>query len=336
MVYTGFNFQWMFTSLRGQGPEPPDERALDFLQRFGFNFVRIPTDYRFWTRDFDYLHPDEDQFKHIDAYLHACESRRLHMSLNMHRAPGYCINRNDLERDNLWTDEVAQEGFAYQWRLLAERYRSVPGDVLSFDLVNEPPNEGQYGMTRERHAAVIRRAVAAIREADLDRPIAIDGIGGGGIAVPELADLGAPGALATHSTRGYQPMPISHHAAEWWPDYASAPEPKYPGLEWDGRVWDRQGLVDFYRPWREVEAQGLSVHVGEFGCYNKVDNDLALRWLGDLLSIFREFGWGYAMWNFEGPFGIINHGRSGARYETLDGYRVDRDLLELMRGSAAV
>jgi hypothetical protein len=75
---------------------------------------------------------------------------------------------------------------------------------------------------------------------------------------------------------------------------------------------------------------GRRVHIGEFGCYNKTPNTDALRWLGDLFSLWHEFGWGYAMWNFAGPFGIIGHGREGARIETRHGYEVDVDLLELM------
>src|SRR5215216_5378066 len=100
----GFNFLWMFIWEPGRRPAPIEEQALDFMGELGFNFVRIPTDYRFWTRDFDYLHPDEAIFGYFDSYLAACQARDLHMSLNMHRAPGYCINRNDLEQHNLWTD----------------------------------------------------------------------------------------------------------------------------------------------------------------------------------------------------------------------------------------
>src|SRR5512139_2157143 len=92
-----------------QKPEPADQKALDFLATFGFNFVRIPLDYRFWTHDFDYFHPDESVFKTIDTYVNACQSRGLQLSLNLHRAPGYCTNRNDLEKHNLWLDEVAQK-----------------------------------------------------------------------------------------------------------------------------------------------------------------------------------------------------------------------------------
>ncbi len=162
----GFNFLWMYVWHPEARPQPPDEHALDFMAAFGFDFVRIPTDYRFWTRDFAYFQPDESVFAYFDRYLDACRARGFHMSLNLHRAPGYCINRNDLERHNLWKDQVAQDAFVFIWETLARRYRGVPGELLSFDLLNEPPNVGQYGLTRAQHAALIRRAVAAIRAID--------------------------------------------------------------------------------------------------------------------------------------------------------------------------
>lgn len=328
MPYYGFNMLWMYTWEPGRAPLPPDERALDFLAAQGFNFARIPTDYRFWVHDFDYLHPDQAVFAAFDRYLAACSARGIHMSLNIHRGPGYCINRNDLERHNLWLDQEAQDGFVFQWETFARRYRGVPADQLSFDLLNEPPGVGQYGLTRANHAALIRRTVAAIRAIDPQRAIVIDGLGGGHLAMPELADLGV-----VHSGRGYQPMPVSHHQARWWPGHADAPAPEYPGQRWEGRVWNRETLREFYQPWRAVQAAGAAVHIGELGCYNKTPNPIALRWFADLFAIYREFGWGFALWNFEGDFGIIGHGRPGARFEPLGGYLVDRDLLELIRES---
>ena len=143
--------------------------------------------------------------------------------------------------------------------------------------------------------------------------------------MPELADLGV-----IHSTRGYQPMPVSHWGATWWSGWQQAPAPIYPGVEWEGRVWDRAALNAHYAPWHEVEAQGVAVHIGEFGCFNQTPNDVALRWFTDLLGWFHEYGWGYSLWNFEGAFGIVDHGRPGAVYETIDGYKVDRALLDLL------
>lgn len=323
----GFNFQWMFIWRPGQAPQAPDEKALDFLAAYGFNFVRIPSDYRFWTTDFDYFHPDEAVFSYFDRYLEACRARGFQMSLNLHRAPGYCINRNDLERDNLWVDPIAQDAFVFLWETFARRYRSVPSEALSFDLLNEPPNVGQYGLTRENHAALMRRTADAIRAVDPAREIVIDGLGGGHLAMPELADLGV-----IHSGRGYQPMSVSHYGASWWSGGEGLPEPAYPG-EYNGTLWNRESLRAFYQPWRDVEAAGATVHIGECGCYNKTPNGVALRWLGDLFGLYKEFGWGFALWNFEHDFGIVEHGRPGAVYEDLHGYKVDRRLLDIILAS---
>jgi hypothetical protein len=42
LPHYGFNFQWMLVG-EGARPQPPDEKALDFLAAHAFNFVRIPT-----------------------------------------------------------------------------------------------------------------------------------------------------------------------------------------------------------------------------------------------------------------------------------------------------
>ncbi len=325
MSWTGFNFQWMTAWKEGVSPAPTDLKALDFLANHGFNFARLACDYRFWTKDFDYLNPLESVFESIDGYIAACQDRSIHFSLNMHRVPGYCINRPEIEKHNLWLDIEAQNGLIYQWQTFARRYKGISSDSLSFDLINEPPDIGQYGMTREIHADLIRRIVAGIGAIDPERAIVIDGLEGGHVAMPELADLDV-----IHSTRGYQPMPVSHQGATWW-DGWKGHAPEYPGGDWWNQSWDRNALHEFYAPWREVASTGTTVHIGEFGCFDHTPNDVALRWLGDLFSLWREYGWGWGLWNFEGPFGIIGHNRVGANFEMMDGYLVDRDLLELMK-----
>ncbi len=320
----GFNFQWMYYDAE-KPPLPPDEKALDFMAKHGFDFVRIPCNYWYWTTDFRYYEPDERVLAYLDRYLEACNSRGLHLNLNLHRAPGYCINRNDLEKHNLWKDAEAQDAFVWLWELFAKRYKGISNDRISFDLLNEPPNVREYGCTRAAHQKVIRRTAAAIRAIDPAREIVIDGLGGGNLAMPELADLGV-----IHSTRGYQPMPVSHHKASWWSGWKRAPKPIYPGVKWEGKLWDKAALDAHYAPWRAVERKGVAVHIGEFGCYNQTPNDVALRWFGDLLSLFHEYGWGYSLWGFEDAFGIVRHGRPGTVYETYDGYQVDRALLDLL------
>jgi len=323
MRYCGFNMLYMF-SFHGQPPGAVNERELDFIANQGFNFIRIPADYRFWTQGFDYLHPDERVFARIDAYYEACRARGLHCSLNLHRAPGYCINRNDLEKHNLWKDEEAFAAFRFLWEGFAQRYKGVPPDALSFDLLNEPPLAGQYGFTRKRHAKIMRAVIKAIKAIDPARPVIINGVGSGHEAMPELADAGA-----IHSGRGYQPFQVSHNGAAWCGDITWE-EPVYPGKT-SGIYWDRDELKRFYAPWLAVERKGVQIHIGEFGCYNQTPNDVALRWLADLLSLYKEWGWGYAMWNFNGPFGIVEHGRPGASCANIDGFQVDTGLLNIMK-----
>lgn len=325
MKHYGFNFQWMAAWQPGQKPEDADQSALDFLAEFGFNFVRIPLDYRYWIHNFDYFHVDEACFRSTDSYLQACRSRGIHLSLNLHRAPGYCTNRNELERHNLWRDEIAQNAFVYLWDAFATRYRGIPREWLSFNLINEPPNPGSHGMTRQNHAALIRRTAGAVHAIDPQREIVIDGPGGGYLPMPELAGLGV-----THSGRGYHPMPVTHHRASWWRDHEKVPAPKYPGLRWQGRVWERRTLRESYKPWRDVEKRGVKIHIGEFGCFKHTPDHVARRWYEDILHVYKEFGWGYALWQFQGPFGIVQHGRPGAVFHPVKGYAVDRFLLELL------
>src|SRR4051812_32975952 len=107
MPQYGFNLQWLYSKeLPAQGP---DGRVLDAIAAWGFNFVRLPTDYRLWSVDGDPSHPDETVLSLIDDILAACRSRGLHLSLNLHRAPGYIITGWESEPYNLWADRSAQD-----------------------------------------------------------------------------------------------------------------------------------------------------------------------------------------------------------------------------------
>lgn len=328
-MWYGFNVLWLFSLGRGDFEVNPgfvhvDESDLDFIANMGCNFVRLPCDYRFFIHNFEYDKYDENMLKVLDHCVYAIVSRGLHCSLNIHRAPGYCINGNELERDNLWTDIIAQDAFTNLWKMLAERYKSYSPNQLSFDLLNEPPSPGQYGLTRENHKAIMARVVSEIRKITPNRKIICDGLCGGHVAAPELADLNV-----IMSGRGYTPFRLTHYKAEWNKDSNKWDYPKWPGIECDGVKWNRQALLDFYKPWKELADIGCQVHIGECGCYNKVDNKTALAWYEDFFSVCNELNFGYALWNFRGPFGIAEHRRSGTNWQIKDGITFDKDLYDL-------
>ena len=67
------------------------------------------------------------------------------------------------------------------------------------------------------------------------------------------------------------------------------------------------------------------------GLENKTPHDVVLRWMRDFLTLWHEAGWGWALWNFRGSFGILDSGRSDITYEDFRGHKLDRKMLDLLR-----
>jgi len=249
----------------------------------------------------------------------------LHISLNFHAAPGYCINPKP-EPFNLWQDQAALDAFCWHWGLFAERYKGIPSERLSFDLVNEPRVPSELG-TRADHERVVRAAVAAIRDRDPGRPIIADGIRVGQEPAPELADLGI-----AQSCRAYRPMGVSHWRAPWVKGSDEWPAPRWPQpASHPGGRYDRSDLEALYAPWVELAKQGVGVHCGEGGAHENTPHDVFLAWFEDVLQILTPHNIGYALWNFRGQFGILDARRTDVAFEDWHGHQLDRQLLELLQ-----
>ncbi len=207
------------------------------------------------------------------------------------------------------------------------RYAGIPSARLSFDLLNEPlaPCEA---MTRAEHERVIRDLTAAIREADPERLVIADGLCWGNEPLFELADLGIG-----QSCRGYMPMGVSHYKATWVGG-DKYPPPRWPGgIHW-GEAWDRARLEAYYAPWAKLIEQGVGVHCGECGCWNKTPHDVFLAWFRDVLEILTSHGIGYALWCFRGDFGILDSNRQDVAYKDWHGHALDEKLLTLLQAGS--
>jgi endoglucanase len=97
-------------------------------------------------------------------------------------------------------------------------------------------------------------------------------------------------------------------------------------------VWNRDWLEQTtIAPWKILAADGVGVMVGEWGCYNQTPHEVALMWMEDSLRNFQEAGWGWALWNLNGSFGIMDSGRKDVVYENYQGHLLDRKMLELLQ-----
>ena len=328
--WRGFNLLEMFTP---DSQNPFREQDFRWISDWGFDFVRLPLCYTLWTEGGDPFQIDTagEAMSRLDAAVEMAGRHGLHLCLNLHRAPGYCVARQPREPFVLWRSPEALDAFCLHWRTLAARYRGVAAHRLSFDLLNEPPRPGWFnGFTRARHERVMRAAVASIREVDPDRLILLDGLNYGRSPCPELADL----PRVAQSCRAYEPFELTHYRADWVPGGGRWREPDWP-LRRDlfGRRWTRARLEKAYAPWQDLLKQGVGVHCGEAGCFHRTPHVVFLRWFAEVLDVLRGLGIGWALWNFRGPFGVLDSGRADAAYDDWHGHRLDAPLLHLLRAS---
>ncbi|MDP6544168.1 MAG: cellulase family glycosylhydrolase [Phycisphaerae bacterium] len=300
------------------------ETDFQWLSDWGFDFVRLPMDYRCWTDGKNPYKLDEKILAHIDQAVEFGKKYGVHVSLNLHRAPGYTV-AHPPEKLNLWKDPEAQKQFAFQWATFAKRYRGIPSKRLSFGLVNEPAR-----IDSKTYASAAKVAIAAVRQVDPDRLIISDGLQWGRDPVWELVS-----ERVAQSTRGYDPFKVSHYKASWAGRKDWGKPPTWPMKRRQGKkdiVEGRQWVYDNrIKPWKKLAAAGVGVHVGEWGAYKYSPHDVVLRWMKDLLELWTEADFGWALWNFRGSFGVLDSGRTDVKYEDYKSHKLDRKMLDLLR-----
>jgi len=224
--WRGFNLTDFNSPNPSTGRRETTDEDLKWMVDWGFDFIRLPMAYPRYV-DFDrarHITPEEvcklndAEVDRIEAFVRNAQQAGLHVSVNLHRAPGYCINAGFFEPYDLWKSKEAQEAFAFHWGMWAKRFKDVPATKLSFDLLNEPCMRSDLNdqhaknspIPGELYRAVAKQAVDAIRAANPDRLVIADGNNVGNTITPELNYLNI-----AQSCRGYFPGNISHYKAPW-------------------------------------------------------------------------------------------------------------------------
>ena len=316
-AWKGFNFLNMFY-IRGNKENHFNEIDFKMISQWGFNFIRLPIDYRILVVPNDWSAMDENALTLLDKAVEYGIKYDIHVCINFHRAPGYTV-ASPPEKTNLWTEEEPQKAFAHLWGSLAERYKNVPNEFVSFNLVNEPANVDEAS-----YSAVANIATAAIWAKDSKRLVIADGLEYGTIPTEFNKKAGV-----AQSTRGYQPFTLTHYKANWVNGSENFQLPQWPA---DSVSFNRKSLFDtHFKQWEVLKASGCGLMAGEWGAHNRTPHDVVLRWMEDCLEIFKELNIGWALWNLIGSFGILNSGREDVNYEDYNGYKLDRKMLELLK-----
>lgn len=317
--WRGFN---LLNKFMAHNQKPFDERDFADIVELGFNFVRLPLDYRCWTDPAKPMELKETVLKEIDKAVEFGRKHGVHVQLNFHRAPGFTVAKPP-EPKSLWTDSEIQGVCADHWAAFAGRYQGNPNTQVSFNLINEPDDK----VKPEEYRAVVERLADAIRKRDPSRLIVCDGRAWATTPPTELIGLNVAASL-----HNYKPMPLTHYKASWVDWNESWPEATWPLTQSDGKVVGR-GTVrrELLKPWKEFEGKGVGVMVGEFGIHNQTPHRFVLSWMHDMLEEYKMVNFGWALWNFTGSFGVCDSGRYDVAYETWHGRKLDRGMLEVLQ-----
>ena len=327
---------------------------------WGFNFARLPMDYRFWTARDDSMKIDERKLEPIDRAIRLGERYGVHINIGLHRAPGYCILdsldarvtgiRVTKEKTNLWTDSSAQDAFLHQWTVLAQRYKSIAGDHLSFNLLNEPKifstrdgaslqtGRGEDGgadtgdqeagtQGAKTYMRIMQATIECIRNIDPDRQIVVDGFD---VATEPLWELNIDDVI--QSAHDYYPDAVTVCEAEWARGEETTALPAWPMANGPNKhAIGRDDVEARLLPWKKLGANNVPIHFGEMGCYKHTPPQVVLAWFDDALDVINEVRSGWALWNFRGPFGVLDTERRGTRFQDWHGHLLDRPLLDLLQ-----
>ena len=145
---------------------------IQFLAHAGYNSIRIPIDYRFFTPG------NNEGFTLLDRVIGWAQEAGLYIIIDMHAAPGGQTGTNI---DNSWgypwlfeSPESQQEAIDI-WKRIAGHYRDSP-TVLGYDLLNEPiPPFPALQIYNSRLEPLYRRIVAGVRQVDKHHVVILGG-----------------------------------------------------------------------------------------------------------------------------------------------------------------
>lgn len=313
--------------------------ASDFatIRGWGFNHVRIPLDY-YNAFDAQTLAPDEIVLSAYEAAVRAADDAGLAVIVDLHRCPGHDFHAGSLRDQPFFHDPACRKDAKRVWSILAERLGNRPRVAL--EILNEPvaPTNAIWNEVKDELCAHIRRAA----------PRSTIVVGSNRWNTPaELADLRpVDDDNILYSVHCYAPLLFTHQKAPWIPAPMFRRERPWPGeypVEHDDNLrlkvefgrWDRSQLARTLEAATDFRARHqVPVSCNEFGVYAPAPLADRLRYMGDIMDIFRAADLGWSYWNYKNlDFGLFSRGEK--LHEALPQYanaeRLDRDTLRILQ-----
>lgn len=303
------------------------QKDVVWIAHHGFDHVRLAVDIRECLKPDGTL--DDAKLQPIHDTIAWAKPLGLGVVLDAHFLPGADFNSGGQDK-RVYTDLALQDKVAALWADLARRF-ATEGPWLRFEILNEPVAEKNADLN-----PFMAHMLKAIRETNPTRMVYVTSNRWSVFAtVPDVVLPDDPNiALTIHN---YEPLIFTHQRASWVnfddklpavhfpgtvPDYA--PHMTKPGHHSFGQPGDPLTVAQVDEAFAKVAAwvaahrPGLEVYVGEFGVYEPADAQSKKTWLQTIVHNCESRGWGWAVWEYEGGFGVRDE-KTGAPTNVLDG-----------------
>jgi endoglucanase len=232
----------------------------------GFNCVRVPVNYRQINTDTD------PGWKLLDQLSEWCNEYKIYIILDLHAAPGgqSRLSSADPEVPNLWQSKTKQEDTVKLWSRIATHFKNNVM-VAGYDILNEPQADDS-----DKLIDLNKRIIKAIREADPDHMIIIEGVKFSGEFSPFTT---APVGNMAFSDFAWFTKPLDRNMVYSFHMYSGFGDDRARRLAAYGGV---------------AHAQHVPMWVGELGenNYEMIDSTLKMLAASDYIA-------GWSMWTWK-------------------------------------
>jgi endoglucanase len=302
--------------------QPVYARDMAQIKQAGFDHVRLPFNPEYYgfkmsAEGGDLSHMD---FTALDRAIAMAGQYGLPVILDLH--PG-----GDLV-ETLEQYPWAEAQYTALWKTLAERYRAIPDDALSFELLNEP----QYYRAEARWTRLTERLLATIRALSPTRTVVIGAPHGSEIdGLPYLQPVTDDHVI--YSFHFYEPYIVTHQgihmgfedkmirafrnlpypsdlankaASFYAPNANNAAQAQNEFYDYISAPWDAEYMasrIKIAQDW--ATAHHVQIVCGEFGALrNHIDPASRYRWIHDARAAMDAGGIGWEIWDYTDLFGI--------------------------------
>ena len=295
------------------------------LKAMGFDHVRLSINPAFLIANAKTGTLRPGPMAQLDKTVQQLTDAGLNVILDIHA-------EEDWKAALLHGDDGAASLFAF-WEQFAAHYAKSDPERVFFEILNEPSMDDLY-----RWEGIQDRAVAVIRSVAPRHTIlataAAWGHQDGLLAMEPVRDEDV-----IYTFHDYDPMWFTHQGATWstaaWAflhgvPYPSSPEniqavlseepearnrlllERYGEDRWGAQRVDAE--IDAAAQWGE--EHGVPVYCGEFGAFkDHADPKMRAAWINDTRTALERHHVGWAMWDYDGNFGLATKGSDGIVFD---------------------